>query len=267
MSYKTFFIPKLALLFSFYFVTIAIYSQSKIDTDRPDQTESVYTIPQGWVQFEAGFNKQQNDKWSNEYFSPTLLSKYGISSKVELRLITTIVTNSTMLIPQGTTNYTGLDPLQIGAKVSLWEAKKWIPKTSLIFHFGIPKTASKNYDVRKIAPNFRFTMQNELSKNVAIGYNIGAEWDGETNTPTYIYTFAPGMNLSERWYAYIEAFGSLKKNEIAQHSLDGGIAYYVNNDFKLDISSGFGISSEAPDWYFAVGASFRFNTRKSKKSN
>ena len=167
MSYKTFFIPKLDLLFSFYFVTIAIYSQSKIDTDRPDQTESVYTIPQGWVQFEAGFNKQQNDKWSNEYFSPTLLSKYGISSKVELRLITTIVTNSTMLMPQGTTNYTGLDPLQIGAKVSLWEAKKWIPKTSLIFHFGIPKTASKNYDVRKIAPNFRFTINNGAPNNIA----------------------------------------------------------------------------------------------------
>lgn len=255
---------RLVFLFTFFLLINKVSAQSKIDTDRPDQTESAFTIPKGWVQFEAGFNKQQNNKFGSEYFSPTLLSKYGLSSKLEFRLITTIITNSSLLIPQGNLSFTGLDPIQIGAKVSFWEAKKWIPKTSLIFHFGIPKTASKNFDIKKIAPNFRFTMQNELSKKVAIGYNLGAEWDGETNIPSYVYTFAPGMNISERWYGYIEAFGEIKKGESAQHSLDGGIAYYVTTDFKVDISSGFGISRSAPDWYMAIGASVRFNTRKSK---
>ncbi|MBP6432776.1 MAG: transporter [Ferruginibacter sp.] len=43
--------------------------------------------------------------------------------------------------------------------------------------------------------------------------------------------------------------------------MDGGLAYFVNNNFKLDVSSGFGISKAAPDWYFTVGGSIRFNTK------
>jgi hypothetical protein len=79
---------------------------------------------------------------------------------------------------------------------------------------------------------------------------------------TWIYTFAPGINLSEKWYGYVEAFGFISKINKPQHSLDGGIAYYISNDLKVDLSSGFGISKEAPDWYIAIGASFRFKTGK-----
>ena len=164
-----------------------------------------------WVQLEAGFNVQQNDAHNKEYYSPTLLSKYGIHSRIELRLITTMTTSSTLIIPQGTTYKTALEPIEIGAKIGLREAGKWIPKTSLIFHFAIPHTAGKANDISKVAPNFRFTFQNALTKKIAIGYNVGAEWDGESNTPAYIYTFAPGLSISDKWYGYIEAFGEIKK--------------------------------------------------------
>ncbi len=44
-----------------------------IDTDRPNQTESVNTVPKKWLQFEAGFDYQKNDDVSqNSYFLPCL---------------------------------------------------------------------------------------------------------------------------------------------------------------------------------------------------
>ena len=98
---------------------VSYAQQDPIDTDRPDQTESVYTIPLHWVQLEAGFNVQQNDAHNKEYYSPTLLSKYGIHSRIELRLITTMTTSSTLIIPQGTTYKTALEPIEIGAKIGL----------------------------------------------------------------------------------------------------------------------------------------------------
>lgn len=63
-------------------------AQDLIDTDRPDQTESAYTLPKHWLQFETGFNFQKNATDNYEFLNPTLLSKYGLTRKIEFRVIT-----------------------------------------------------------------------------------------------------------------------------------------------------------------------------------
>lgn len=234
----------------------------KIDTDRPDQTESAVTVPKNWIQLELGMSKQENKPGSYEFQHPTLLSKYGISNRIEFRLITTLSTITFYDSSGIKQKVSGLLPVELGAKISLWEEKNFIPKTSLLFHVAFPKLASEKLSADKLAPNFRFSMQHTVSKSVAIGYNIGAEWDGYNNVPVWIYTFAPGFNIGEKWYSYIEVFGFISKQDEPQHSIDGGIAYFVNSNFKLDLSSGFGISKTAPDWYVAIGGSIRFKARK-----
>ncbi len=258
-----------AASFLFTFLISSAFAQTtnrplveKIDTDRPDQTESAVLVPKKWVQFEMGFSKQANNASENEFQHPTLLSKYGINKRFELRLITTLQTNTDNSISTAKKRNGGLTPVEVGAKIALWEEKNLLPKTSLIFHVGIPKLSSSYYQVNHLAPNFRFTMQHSITEKTGLGYNVGAEWDGINKEATWIYTFAPGINLSEKWYGYIEAFGFISKINKPEHSLDAGIAYYIKPDFKIDLSSGFGISSAAPDWYVAVGASFRFKTGK-----
>ncbi len=244
----------IAILLNFV-VTVCIGQASKIDTDRPDQTESVNTVPKKWVQFEAGFNYQQLNKSIKELVTPTLLTKYGLTQNIELRLITSLNT-ALVTLPSGKNRSTVFDVVQAGAKIALWEENKFLPKTSLIFHLGIPGLSS--YETDNLLFNTRLTMQHTLSKNSALGYNLGVEFDGYSTDPVFIYTFAPGINLGENWYAYIEAFGTLFNN--AEHTIAGGVAYFVNSDFKLDISGGVGISPLAPDHYFSLGASIRFNT-------
>ena len=253
-----------------YFYTLILFLLSiypyaqilPIDTDRPDQTESAFLVPKNWLQFEAGFNFQKNSIDEKEFLTPTLLSKYGLSKRIEIRLITTIKTNSTLQIPFGTTNVTGLDVTEIGAKIALFEERNYLPKTSFIFHLGIPAFSSAKFKPDRIAPNFRFTMQHSLSENTAIGYNLGCEWDGISRNPVYIYTITLGHNFEQKWYGYIEAFGGLKKELTAEHNLDGGIAYYISNNCKVDISSGFGLTHTAPRWYIALGGSVKFSLAK-----
>jgi Putative MetA-pathway of phenol degradation len=252
-----------ALLFVFFCSTTLCNAQvEKIDTDRPDQTESAVTVPKNWFQFEFGFGKQANNSTENEFQHPTLLSKYGIAKKIELRLITTAQTNTYFNNSPTKGKETGLSPVEVGVKIALWEEKKLLPKTSLLFHVAIPRLASNKFKADKLAPNFRLSMQHTVSDFVGIGYNLGAAWDGFTNTPTWVYTFAPGFNISKKWYGYVEAFGSISKKNKPEHNLDGGIAYFVTGNFKIDLSSGFGISKNAPNWYTAVGASFRFKAVK-----
>jgi hypothetical protein len=227
----------------------------KIDTDRPDQTESAYTVPKNYIQAEFGFNKENTFYSNYDLVHPTLLLKYGLK-RFEFRLITTSRSTYEQLIPSPKRE-SGFEPVEIGFKAALWEAKNWIPKTSFIGSIGLPTIASKVFKADHLAPSFRFTMQNNIAKNIAVGYNIGAEWDGFSSMPTWIYTFAPGFELGEKWYAYIEAFGFIRKNELPQHNIDGGLAYYISHDIKIDISGGFGISKAAPKNYGAIGISFR----------
>ena len=103
-------------------------------------------------------------------------------------------------------------------------------------------------------------MQHSITKKLSLGYNIGMSWERFGAAPAYIYTFAPGFSIDDNWYAYIELFGFTRKNEKPGSSIDGGIAYYINNNFKVDASAGFGLNKKAPDSYFAIGASVRFKT-------
>ncbi|HUS02963.1 MAG TPA: transporter [Chitinophagaceae bacterium] len=256
---------KINILLSFLvllFFTCVKAQPDPIDTDRPDQTESVLLVPKKWLQFEAGFNIQKNNNSETEFLIPTLLSKYGLSKRIELRLITTIKKNSYLLIPTGTVYETGLDVTEIGAKISLFEEKNLLPKTSFLFHVGIPAFSSAKFKPDKAAPNFRFTMQHTVSSNSALGYNVGCEWDGFTNDPAYIYTLALGINLASKWYSYIEGFGTFKKQMSPEHNIDGGLAYFISNNFKIDLSTGFGLTPAAPKWYIALGASIRFKSGK-----
>jgi hypothetical protein len=230
----------------------------RIDTDRPDQTESAAIVPFHYFQAEFGFNKENLFERNYDIIHPTALLKYGLK-KFEFRLEATCKSSYEHFIPNPKWT-TGFDPVEIGFKAALWEEKKLLPKTSLIFHLGIPALASEAFKTDHLIPSFRFTFQNSITDNIGIGYNIGAEWDGYTSNPAWLYTFSPGFNLGKKWYAYIEAFGFIRKNETPQHNIDGGIAYYISNDVKIDVSGGFGISEASPKNYFAIGGSFRFKT-------
>ncbi|MEP7278518.1 MAG: transporter [Bacteroidota bacterium] len=230
----------------------------RMETDRPDQTECPYIVPVNWVQFEAGFNFEKNGPGTRTWVYPTLLSKYGISKRLECRLITSLLSNR----QYNGTRYetlTGVEPVQVGFKWALREEKGWLPKTSLIVHMAIPQFASAKLHAEKFAPNFVFTMQHTFAPWSSLGYNLGAEWDGFNNNPAWIYRISPGFNFGLAWYAYVEAYGFIQKNEPANHHIDGGLGYYFNNNIKLDISAGKGLSAASMGYYVALGASVRFS--------
>lgn len=242
-------------MFSFYSSTA---QTGKIDTDRPDQTESAATVPRNYFQAEIGFNKENTFYKNYDLVYPTALLKYGLN-KFEFRIETSLRSSYEHLIPDPKwTN--GFAPVEIGLKAALLEEKTIFPKTSLLLHLGIPALSSKAFHSDHLAPSFKLLLQKSLTNFLGLGSNLGAEWDGFTPTPVWLYTFSPGFTMGKNWYAYIEAFGFIQKNELPQHSIDGGLAYYINNNIKIDISSGFGLTKATPKNYVAIGFSFRFKT-------
>lgn len=231
-------------------------AQEKIETDRPGETQSPILVPRGWFQAELGLEKENNtdDDYTLEH--PTALLRYGVSKKFELRLESNVQTEYQQLIPNPKET-TGLSPVEVGAKLFLAEEKGARPKTSLITQVGLPFLSSRPFRTPHLSPAFRLAMQNSITEAFDLDYNIGAEWDGISTQPSWLYTIAPGFSLGDRWFAYVEAFGYLAKEAQPQHNLDAGFAYSLSDNSRIDLSGGVGLSPESFRNYIAVGFSFR----------
>lgn len=223
-----------------------------LQADRPDQTETPAIVPKGMFQAETGFTFQKNDGMSRSNSLPGILWKYGVNENFELRLITEFVSED--FDGEKTEGFT---PVLIGCKVKLLEEKGIVPKTSFIGHIALPNLASSGYKTDFVAPEFRFTMQHTLSAKLSLSYNLGCEWDGQSPETTFIYTLTTGYSITKKLGCYAEIFGFAPEKDKANHNIDGGFTYLINHNFMVDLSSGFGITENAPDHYMAFGFSFR----------
>jgi Putative MetA-pathway of phenol degradation len=248
------------------FFSFAAFAQvEKIETDRLGETNTPSTVPSKWMQFETGSLLQIEKHYPSlkDYFiqHPSLLLKYGIGSRFELRLITDLATIKEENV-NGTTLRTGITNVQLGGKINFLKEKGLRPKVSLIAHYDFRRFRTLYKGDTIDAANFRFSMQHTLSNTISIGYNIGMKWKRFRSSPAYIYTLSPRFNITEKWFAFVEVFGFIWKKYSPEHSIDFGAAYNISDNFKIDASAGFGLNKKAPDNFYSIGASFRFKTRK-----
>jgi len=233
--------------------TTSAQDMPSIQTDRPDQTECPFITPRHYFQLENGISYEKNNQNSELIVAPTILTRFGINKFFELRLITEYVVSK-----ENSTTYQGINPILFGFKTRLLEEKGIIPTTSLIAHIGFPEAASSQYRANYYYPEFRFTMQHTISDRQTLSYNLGAEWNGVNKKPTFIYTLTSGYSLTETIGAYIEFYGFVPQIGKSDHRFDLGLTYLFNDNHQLDVSGGFGLSAISPEYYLALGYSFRF---------
>jgi len=228
---------------------------SPIETDRPDQTETASLVPKGYFQMENGFSIEDTEP-GFIYTHPSTLWKVGVTEFFEVRVITEYI--NIQLDPNPKVD--GLLPVRVGFKSRLLDQKGVVPKTSFIGHISLPGVASKQFQQTYFAPDLRLAFQHSISDRYTVGYNFGAEWDGETPRPDFIYTLSLSAGLFHGLSIYGELYGSMpqQSEDDADLRLDGGFTYLVSNDVLVDISGGIGITDNAPEKYIAIGLSYRF---------
>lgn len=233
---------------------LSIYAQDlpPIQTDRPDQTESPAIVPKNHFQMETGMVFEKGNESTKNYTHPNILFKYGLNDHFELRLITEY--NSINVHKNVTA---GISPVKVGFKVNITQQKGIIPNTSFIGHLVIPYLASDAIQTTYYAPEFRFTMQHSLSPKLSLSYNLGAEWDGETPDPAFIYTLTGGYAITEKLGSYLELYGFVPQKNSPDHRIDAGFTYLVKNNMQWDVSGGLGFSNNSPDYFVGLGFSFR----------
>lgn len=146
-------------------------------TDRPDATESPFTVGKGNFQIESGalfIDNSENGTQNIETVYNTALLRYGLSSNFELRLGWDYLNVNTKRNNQELFNATGFNPLLVGAKIEITDENGWIPQIGLLGHLRLPFTAINEFKPENTGMEFFFSFDHTLSNKAGIAYNLGA---------------------------------------------------------------------------------------------
>lgn len=236
------------------------YSQEEnkhVETDRPNEAEVPYTVPRKMIQLETGVRIERKNETVQTALHPVLLAKYGLADWIELRAKSSYATQYLRYIPNDKVS-SGMQPLELGIKAAVLKEKRWIPKTAFLLQTGLPRISSGAFNAPHLAPTLRLLMENNVTEKFSINYNAGAEWDGYETQPEWMYTVVPGIDLGEHIHLFVEFYSFLQHAEAPEHTLDGGLEYFIGKNIALDVCSGFGINKAAPPYFFTLGGSVWF---------
>jgi hypothetical protein len=256
MNYWKFLLSVL-LFFSF------IHSKAQeLVTDRPDQTESAEVVPLRMLQAETGFmlgGDSNGETKSQSLAYNSTLFRYGLLKNMELRLGFEYLGDKTRIINTDSVNTTsGFAPLYTGLKIKVRDEEGWRPSVAFIGALVLPFTAAGSYKPGNTGAEMILAFSNTLTDHLSLGYNLGAIWDGKTAAPHYLYSVSLGINISEKMDAFVESYGNIPANGDVQNLADAGLTLKVKPDFQLDLSSGIGITRNAPDYFISFGFTYRF---------
>ncbi len=239
-----------------------------IITDRPDQTESPSTVPKNFIQVEAGaimeshkltytkliFPSVSMTSKIKTFTAPSVLLRYGIAKNIELRVG---IEYNIRTFSANTESTNGSGPLLAGAKIRIIEESTSAPETAVLLNVNIPLGNSTVFMPNSVSAEYRAAIAKELTRVFSVSCNLGGEYYFENNTTQYLYTLSIGISPADKLSFFGESFGFFPGNEAAIHMLDGGITFLFKRNIQADLSAGFGLTENAPDYFIGAGISLR----------
>lgn len=124
-----------------------------INTDRPDQSDGVSTVPIGKFQIEEGVTLAKNTAINN------LMMRYGITHSTEIRLL--------LDAGEEFKNY-GLQPITLSLKQRIIEQHKFIPAISFVGYLSYGRIATKDFQNNDWPFQVKFAFENEITDRIFV---------------------------------------------------------------------------------------------------
>ncbi len=194
----------------------AIAQVESINTDRPDQSDGVYTIPKNTFQLENGITIAKQTVINN------LMLRYGLTPSTEIRLLLDVGKEF---------ENKGLLPISLSFKQRIIEQKEIIPAMTLVGYVAFEQLASKDFKGNKLPFEIKMAFENEINDKFSIGYNLGTS----NQFKNLNLSAALGYNITDKISTFVEYFSTLSKNG-NEDNIDTGIMYVINPKLQIDIA-------------------------------
>ena len=244
---------QLFFAFSVVPVVAAAQSISPISTDRPTFSDGASLVPTGYIQLESGSTANRT-AGSTTYTYGELITRYGLSNRVELRL-----TNLTWTHIPGQTD--GLQDPSIGFKFWIQTGSLKRPDLSAEISSTVPIGGSQ-FRVSRTQPTAKLIWNQQIDSNTAITGNfivsdLGPNGGRYTQWAESVFlsrALTPKLGLFAEVYridpnSYAESGGSF---------YDAGLTYLITNNVQVDARFGAGFDAQTNGRTFGAGISYRF---------
>lgn len=237
-----------------------------LTTDRPDTTESPFTIDKGHVQVEAtllGFSRDRRDVAGNaaESFEvATTNVRIGLTRALELDIA--VRPYGTVAPGGGAARSDGPGAVDIRAKLNLWGNDGGTTALALLPFASIPVDPANAISPPDIEYGLLIPLAIDLGHGLSLGLNAGVDVRRDDPVSPYrafgIATASLAVALSDRVGSYYEIAVEAGGDREAATSLNTGITWLARDTLQLDAGTQFGVSGDAPVFAPFVGFSIRF---------
>ena len=247
-------------------------SMREMSTDRPDQTESAYTVDAGHFQMEMDFVNAvfDRDRSGGGDVRTTVLGvaplnlKVGLLNNVDVQFMLDSYVQSRVedRVAGTVNNASGFGDLQTRLKINLWGNDGGKTALAIMPFVKWPLSASSLRN-GKTEGGVIVPLAVELPRGWSMG--LMTEFDFVRNNEAgYDTDFVNSITFSHDIVGdlggYVEFFsvvGTAADSEW-QGQADVGFTYALNNNTQLDFGCNFGVTKSAPDFNPFVGLSLRF---------
>jgi len=236
----------------------------EMSTDRPDITESAYSVAPGMFQVEMSFFDYERDRSGPDRLDAWIYGqvnfKYGITENSDLQLIFDMHTVS-RAIGQGTRDVvSGFGDVTLRYKQSLWGNDSGRTAFAVMPYVSIPTGSDVSADAW--AGGLIMPLAVTLTERIAMGLmaEVDLVLDAETNGHDleYVISGTLGFSLTERWGLFTEVVGIFGEDADAIGLFDTGLTFALTDNLVLDAGVRIGLNRAAPDLGVFTGMSFRF---------
>jgi hypothetical protein len=244
-----------------------------MSTDRPDRTESAYSLDAGHFMLESdivAYSRNDDRVGGNRQNSKTLgfainNYKFGLTNNSEIQFIVESYQHSTVSDQSAGTRRTnqGFGDITVRFKHNIMGNDDGKLAIALMPYAKLP-TNNDDLGNDSIEGGFLLPVAYELGGGYALGFMTGFEYnkdDGDSGYhPAYLNSIVLDKAITSELTGYVELYtirstapGSQWKN-----TLDLGMTYMVTPDLQLDAGINIGISDAADDYNPFLGVSYRY---------
>jgi len=230
-----------------------------LSPDRPDVTESAYTVDAGWLQLETdvlGFSREDGrTSWT---LAP-LNFKLGLGQNVDFQVGLTPYSLSDSNVEGVVSRETAVIPdVTLRVKVNLWGNDGGPTAFAVMPFITIPTRAGR------VDGGLIFPLAVELSEGWGLGTMVVVAFVPNTIDDGYhtefVNSLVLGHDLTAELGAFAEFVSMLSTEQEApwMATVNAGLTYALSQNLLLDTGVRFGLTPAAPDTELFVGLTVRF---------
>jgi hypothetical protein len=243
-----------------------------LTTDRPDVTESPYTVDAGHIQIEStlfGYTRSRSDAAgvvTDSFEIATTNLRIGLTENLEVDVVWQPYGIADRRGEGGAAR--GIGSVDLRAKLNLWgndgPAKPGDTALALLPYVTLPTDGDNGIGESEVAFGLIVPLAIELGGGFGLGLNAAANFTRPANDPTYDAAVLTSASLAYEWtgrlgtYAEVVWEFSRAGPEGDVVTLDTGLTYAISENWQLDAGINIGVTRAADPIAPFIGISARF---------